>query len=181
MPKRPAGGQYVWRDRFVQRLTDEQTFLGWSDAGLAKRVSAYFPMSAATVWKIKMADPPRRIDLDEAMAISRAFGYDTVDEFLAGEGGSEWLTGDIIATLQAMVSPEGVFSGAGGQALEWFTFAETRSFTPRQIERSLAALYTLRQATEDRAAETARDARQALGAIEEVVAVIEAKREGETK
>lgn len=54
-----------------------------SDAGLAKRVTDLgVPMSAATIWKIKSSEPPRKVDLDEAQAIARAFDYESVEDFL---------------------------------------------------------------------------------------------------
>jgi len=79
--------------RFAQRVEEEATRRGWSDASLAQRISEHrddcvegchhYPMSASTVWKIKNSDPPRRVDLDEANAIARgAFGYDSIEEFL---------------------------------------------------------------------------------------------------
>lgn len=85
MPKRPAGlpdGRMPWRDRFVERMTQWQDARGYSDAGLAERISTYHPMSAATVWKLKHAEPPRGVTLDEAMAIVAALGFDSVEQLL---------------------------------------------------------------------------------------------------
>lgn len=85
MPKRPAGlpeGRMPWRDRFVERMTQWQEARGYSDAGLAGRVSKFHPMSAATVWKLKHADPPRGLTIDEAMAIVAALGFDSVEQLL---------------------------------------------------------------------------------------------------
>lgn len=71
-----------WRDRFVERMTQWQGARGYSDAGLAERISEYHPMSAATVWKLKNADPPRGVTLDEAMAISAALGFESIEQLL---------------------------------------------------------------------------------------------------
>lgn len=67
---------------FATRIAEEQEARGWSDAGLAKRASVFYPMSAATIWKIKRAQPPRRVDIDEADAIVRACGAANLEEFL---------------------------------------------------------------------------------------------------
>lgn len=101
MPKRPAGmPDDQLRVRFAARLEEEAARRGWSDAAVAHRASAHrpsecvegchhYPMSANTIWRIKSAGkkaagPPRRIDIDEAMAIAvGAFGYQTIDGFLA--------------------------------------------------------------------------------------------------
>lgn len=84
MPKRPAhaeGASVALRLR--TRLIEEQARRGWSDEGLAKRLEKYgITMAPATVWKIKSASPPRKVDLDEAYAFARAFGFDTLDDFL---------------------------------------------------------------------------------------------------
>lgn len=86
MPKRPAGlreGRMPWRDRFVARMSELQDARGWSDAGMAERVSRHYPMSAATIWKLKNAEPARGVTLDEALAIVSAFEFTGLEQFLA--------------------------------------------------------------------------------------------------
>lgn len=71
-----------WRDRFVARMSELQDARGWSDAGLAERVSRHYPMSAATIWKLRNAEPPRGVTLDEALAIVSAFEFTSLEQFL---------------------------------------------------------------------------------------------------
>lgn len=87
MPKRPQHADDApLAHRFRTRLADEQTRQGMSDAGLAKRVTDLgVPMTAATIWKIKSSEPPRKVDLDEAQAITHAFGYEGVEDFLENQ------------------------------------------------------------------------------------------------
>lgn len=84
MPRRPAGiPAETLAQRFARRVEEEAARRGMSDAGLAQRVSAHYPMSASTIWKIKNASPPRRVDIDEATAIAvGAFGYRSIEAFL---------------------------------------------------------------------------------------------------
>jgi hypothetical protein len=63
-------------------MREEQDVRGWSDASLAKRISRHYPMSAATVWKLKNANPSRGLSLDEAKAIATAFEYPSIDAML---------------------------------------------------------------------------------------------------
>lgn len=67
---------------FAERMTEEQDSRGMSDAALAKHASHYYPVSASTIWKMKHANPQRRVDIDEGDAISRALGYADVHDFL---------------------------------------------------------------------------------------------------
>lgn len=95
MPKRPEGvPQDLLRETFARRLDEEATRRGWSDATVAHRTRTHradcvdgchhYPISPTTVWKLKHADPPRRIDIDEAAAVAvGCFGYASVDAFLA--------------------------------------------------------------------------------------------------
>jgi len=88
MPRRsknPPEDRDHWRDLFVSRLVEEQERRGFSDAQVAYKAAVYVPMAASTVWKIKNAEPARRIDLDEARAIMLAFDFSSFDEFLAGD------------------------------------------------------------------------------------------------
>lgn len=87
MPKRPAEGHATGRDRFVEQLRILQEARGWSDASLAKRISDHYPMSPSAVWKLKNATPARGLSLDEALAITYAFGFTSMDQFL-----STWTT-----------------------------------------------------------------------------------------
>ncbi len=87
MPKRPAKGHTVWRDEFVEQMRRLQEARDLTDGALASRVSRHYPMTAATVWKLKNATPARGLSLDEALAITYAFGFTSMDQFL-----STWTT-----------------------------------------------------------------------------------------
>ena len=87
MPKRPAEGHTMWRDQFVAQMRTLQEARGWSDAGLADRVSKHYPMSPSAIWKLKNATPARGLSLDEALAITYAFGFTSMDQLL-----STWTT-----------------------------------------------------------------------------------------
>jgi hypothetical protein len=89
MPKRPEYAQAApTAQRFRERLAQEQQRQRISDAGLARRVSALgLRMTAATVWKIKAGDPPRKVDLDEAHAIASALGYESASAMLGDDNG----------------------------------------------------------------------------------------------
>lgn len=84
MPRQPRGYREHGsiREQFVQRMTDEQARQGLSDAALAKLVSEHYPMSSATIWKIKKFEPPKRVDLDENHAIALALGFDNFQDLL---------------------------------------------------------------------------------------------------
>jgi hypothetical protein len=83
MPRRPARPT-AWQENFRLSLIREQQRQGMTDAGLAERASQFYPISASAVWKIKNATPPRKVDLDEAMALSRVLGFQSIDEFVRG-------------------------------------------------------------------------------------------------
>lgn len=91
MPKRPAEGNTTWRDQFVAQVRTLQEARGWSDAGLAERISKHYPMSPAAVWKLKNATPKRGLQLDEALAIVTAFGFISIDQFL-----NTWTTASMV-------------------------------------------------------------------------------------
>ena len=68
-------------NRFTQRLIEEQDVRDYTDAGLAHRASQFHPVAANTIWQIRKRG--RRVDIDEADAIARAFGFTSVKEFIA--------------------------------------------------------------------------------------------------
>ncbi len=84
MPKRPQHAEVAQlANRFRLRMITEQQRRGWSDAQMAKAISENgVPMAPATVWKIKNANPPRKVDLDEAQAIAAAFGVPSLAAFM---------------------------------------------------------------------------------------------------
>lgn len=89
MPKRPTNRRVDTQGRFRRRLAQEQERAGLSDNALAARLAEPdidYPVSGAALWRVKNAEPPRAVNLDEGEAIAAAFGYDGVADFLAGRG-----------------------------------------------------------------------------------------------
>jgi len=158
-------------------MEEEQELRGMSDAGLALRVSEFFPMAPATIWKIKAADPPRRIDLDEVQAIARAFGYTSTEDFLNGAGGSEWVLGEVLTYLQQMVNARSVFSETTGKISDLYKFSKRRKFTQRQITRILLALRQLQESSDETARRQMEDMQRLAGALDELIKVFESKLE----
>lgn len=146
MPKRPSAlpsGRMQWRDRFVERIREEQEQRNMPDAGLAKRVSEHYPMSPATVWKLKNAEPARGVSLDEAMAIAQAFGYSTVDEMLASS-----LAGEVFPRLEradSLLRESGRSSGeAWGEVLNLLHAIRLAVEARKTVDRSNAYLAQFR-------------------------------------
>ncbi len=83
MPKRPTDGHMTGRDQFVAQMRTLQEARGWSDAGLAERISKHYPMSPSAVWKLNNATPVLGLSLDEALAITHAFDFRSIDQFLS--------------------------------------------------------------------------------------------------
>ena len=77
MPRRSPATEMTVQAAFRERMITEMDRRDLTDAGLAQKASKYHPMTANTIWKIRNAEPPRRIDIDEAQAISRALDYDS--------------------------------------------------------------------------------------------------------
>ncbi len=67
-------------DTFRQRMIEEQEVRGYTDAGLAHRASQFHPVAANTIWQIQKRG--RRVDIDEADAIARAFDFSDVRTFV---------------------------------------------------------------------------------------------------
>lgn len=102
MPRRSQlpGAETTMRDQLVFRMREEQKVRGWSDASLAKRISEYYPMSPATVWKLKNANPSRGLSLDEAKAISMAFKYSSIDAMLESTALASWVSEKLVRGAQ---------------------------------------------------------------------------------
>ncbi|QMU67102.1 helix-turn-helix transcriptional regulator [Streptacidiphilus sp. P02-A3a] len=76
----------------AQRIAAEREKREWSTATLAKQVTeAGCPMNQSAVWRIENGDPPRRINLDEAVAFAQVFGI-SLD--------------DLISPPQIVITPE---------------------------------------------------------------------------
>jgi len=62
-------------DNLAERIAAEREAHGWTNDGLAKRMTdAGCPMTGSAIFKIEKAEPRRRIVVDELVAFSRVFG-----------------------------------------------------------------------------------------------------------
>jgi transcriptional regulator with XRE-family HTH domain len=70
-PQRSIGGE----DNLARRIERERTARGWSYETLAKKMTdAGCSIQGSAIYKIEKADPPRRITVDELMALATVFG-----------------------------------------------------------------------------------------------------------
>jgi transcriptional regulator with XRE-family HTH domain len=80
---RPNQPRDVYAETNVKRrIRIEREAKGWTYEGLAKRMTdAGCPINASAIYKIEKSDPPRRITVDELVALSRVLGL-TTEELL---------------------------------------------------------------------------------------------------
>jgi len=83
MPRPNKGRAIRAEANLAQRIAYERKQRGWTLDGLASRMSsAGCPINASAIYKIESADPPRRVTVDELVALRIAFGFDTTEELL---------------------------------------------------------------------------------------------------
>lgn len=83
MPRRKDDRpRQTFQDVFAKRMEEEQRAQGMSDAGLAQRASVHYPISANQIWQIKHRTPRRKIDIDEALAITQALGLRQIEDLV---------------------------------------------------------------------------------------------------
>lgn len=72
-PNRPR--EVFAEDHLAQRIATEREARGWTNDGLAKRMTdAGCPMTGSAIFKIEKGEPRRRIVVDELVAFSKVFG-----------------------------------------------------------------------------------------------------------
>lgn len=70
----------------AERIAAERDARGWTNDGLAKRMTdAGCPMAASAIFKIEKAQPRRRIVVDELIAFAKVFGLSLEDLLLPPE------------------------------------------------------------------------------------------------
>jgi transcriptional regulator with XRE-family HTH domain len=75
-PQRSIGGE----DNLARRIERERTAHGWSYEALAKRMTdAGCSIQGSAIYKIEKTDPPRRITVDELLALAQVFGKSVED------------------------------------------------------------------------------------------------------
>jgi transcriptional regulator with XRE-family HTH domain len=73
-------------DNLARRIAAERDAQGWSNDGLAKRMSdAGCPMTGSAIFKIEKAEPRRRIVVDELVTFAKVFGLSMEELLLAPE------------------------------------------------------------------------------------------------
>ncbi len=135
MPRRsqlPGAGTPM-RDQLVFRMREEQHVRGWSDASLAKRISEHYPMSAATVWKLKNSNPSRGLSLDEAKAIATTFGYSSIDAMLESTAAASWVSEKLVRAAklieECLVEQDEVFQLAAEALVDCQDFTADKPIT----------------------------------------------------
>lgn len=115
------------RDQLIFRMMEEQHVRGWSDASLAKRISKHYPMSAATVWKLKNANPSRGLSLDEARAIATTFDYSSIDDMLESTATASWVSEKLVRAAKLIQECLAAQNEVYQQAAQ--TLVECQNFT----------------------------------------------------
>ena len=132
------------RDHLVFRLRQEQEARGWSDAQMAAEISKYYPMNAAAVWKLKNADPPRGVSLDEAQALAIALGFDSIDALLQANGVASTVFGKLQWEIKLIGDHKPAayetFRDADDTLLECRSLVDQTALPPADVKRLLRAL-----------------------------------------
>lgn len=82
MPRPNKPRDVLAEDHLAQRIAAERDARGWTNDGLAKRMTdAGCPMNGSAIFKIEKGEPRRRIVVDEMVAFSRVFNV-PVEELL---------------------------------------------------------------------------------------------------
>jgi transcriptional regulator with XRE-family HTH domain len=73
-------------DHLAQRIAAERDARGWTNDGLAKRMTdAGCPMTGSAIFKIEKAEPRRRIVVDELVTFAKVFAIPLEELLLAPE------------------------------------------------------------------------------------------------
>lgn len=82
MPRPNKRREVLAEDNLARRIAVEREARGWTNDGLAKRMSdAGCAMTGSAIFKIEKGEPPRRIVVDELVAFAKVFGV-SVEELL---------------------------------------------------------------------------------------------------
>lgn len=82
MPRRNVGRTLGSERALAARLAYEREKRGWTYESIANRMEAEgCPIQLTALHKIEKGDPPRRVTLDEALALARVFDLD-LEEFI---------------------------------------------------------------------------------------------------
>lgn len=82
MPRQNKPREVLAEDHLARRIAAERDARGWTNDGLAKRMTdAGCAMTGSAIFKIEKSEPRRRIVVDELVAFGKVFGI-PVDELL---------------------------------------------------------------------------------------------------
>jgi transcriptional regulator with XRE-family HTH domain len=82
MPRPNKPREVLAEEHVARRIVAERDARGWTNDGLAARMTAVgCPMSGSAIFKIEKAQPRRRIVVDELVAFATVFGI-TVEDML---------------------------------------------------------------------------------------------------
>ena len=86
MPRPNKRREIFAEDHLAQRIAAERDARGWTNDGLAKRMTdAGCPMTGSAIFKIEKAEPRRRIVVDELVAFAKVFAVPMEELLLSPE------------------------------------------------------------------------------------------------
>jgi len=86
MPRPNKRREIFAEDHLAKRIAAEREARGWTNEGLAKRMSdSGCPMTGSAIFKIEKAEPRRRIVVDELVAFAKVFELPLDELLLAPE------------------------------------------------------------------------------------------------
>jgi transcriptional regulator with XRE-family HTH domain len=87
-----VGPAFAVEATVAQRIKFEREERDWSSAKLAQQMTeAGYPLNQSAIWRIENGDPPRRVNLEEAVGFAKVFGISL---------------GDLITPVGDMATPE---------------------------------------------------------------------------
>lgn len=97
MPRPNKPREVLAEDHLARRIAAERDARGWTNDGLAKRMTdAGCAMTGSAVFKIEKGEPRRRIVVDELVAFSKVFGVPVGELLLSSEMVSSKALADLV-------------------------------------------------------------------------------------
>ena len=121
------GPVFVAEANLARRIKRERELIGWSPAKLAQQMTDVgYPLNQSAVWRIENGDPPRRVNLEEAVGFAKVFGI-TLEDLITPLGDAA--TPELKRLMQDLVDATRVLREAdsvayqAAEALEEYTNA----------------------------------------------------------
>jgi len=97
MPRPNKPRDVLAEDNLARRIAAERDARGWTNDGLAKRMTDVgCAMTGSAIFKIEKGEPRRRIVVDELVAFARVFGLSIGDLLLPPELAAERAVGELL-------------------------------------------------------------------------------------